>query len=227
MQGSTALAARRRKRGYPRTQPHRLIYLCASWNMMRGQIVVVQAAELMQARKIIPDLATWVQCFSIYAATLSPKHPARMPELMAYQTIVAKASQRYRWPSLVVYDQNFRQAAGNPHQSWIQVFMCSALPGRQSVLKIGAQDVSALITLQPAAHTAQERSNGTAQGEATIPPPKAGKSCIKYNKFKGDCKFGKECRYLHVCSACKEPHPISRCNAGRENTGSLHDWRTC
>ena len=86
---------------------------------LEGQIVVVQAAE---ARKIIPDLATWVQCFSIYAATLSAKHPARMPELMAYQTIVAKASQRYRWPSWIVYDQNFRQeAAGNPYQSWARV----------------------------------------------------------------------------------------------------------
>ena len=28
------------------------------------QIIVVQAAELMQARKIIPDLATWTQCFA-------------------------------------------------------------------------------------------------------------------------------------------------------------------
>ena len=28
---------------------------------------MVQAAELMQVRKIIPDLATWIQCFSIYA----------------------------------------------------------------------------------------------------------------------------------------------------------------
>ena len=34
--------------------------------------------------------------------------------LMAYQTIIAKASQRYRWPSWVVYDQNFRQEAPPP-----------------------------------------------------------------------------------------------------------------
>ena len=38
--------------------------------LLEGQIMVVQAAELMQARKIIPDLATWTQCFTIYAATL-------------------------------------------------------------------------------------------------------------------------------------------------------------
>ena len=47
-----------------------------------------------------------------------------------------KASQRYQWPSWVVYDQNFRQeAAGNPHQSrarmdlsiYAQCFMSQAI----------------------------------------------------------------------------------------------------
>ncbi len=33
-----------------------------------GQIVVVQAADLLQTRKIIPDLATWAHCFAIYVA---------------------------------------------------------------------------------------------------------------------------------------------------------------
>ena len=98
---------------------------------LEGQIIVVQAAELMQARKIIPDLATWTQCFAIYAATLGSKQPARIPELMAYQTIIAKVSQCYRWPSWVVYDQNFRQeAAGNTHQSWARVdpsIICAVL----------------------------------------------------------------------------------------------------
>ena len=38
---------------------------------------------------------------------------------MAYQMTIAKASMKYKWPSWVVYDQNFRQeAAGNPSQSW-------------------------------------------------------------------------------------------------------------
>ena len=87
-----------------------------------GQIIVVQAADLLQARKLIPDLATWLQCFSIYVATIATKFPGRIPELMAYQTTIAKASMKYKWPSWVVYDQNFRQeAAGNPTQSWAKV----------------------------------------------------------------------------------------------------------
>ncbi len=38
--------------------------------------------------------------------------------------------------------------------------------------------------------------------------------CIKFNKYGGDCKFGKECKFLHACSSCKGPHPVSKCRAG-------------
>lgn len=89
---------------------------------VEGQAIVVQAAYLLQAQKIITDFATWVQCSSLYAATLAMKFPERMPELMAYQTTIAKMIRKYRWPSCVMYDQNFKQeAAGNPSQSWANV----------------------------------------------------------------------------------------------------------
>ena len=32
--------------------------------------VVVQVADLLETKKLIPDLATWVQCFSLYAAVV-------------------------------------------------------------------------------------------------------------------------------------------------------------
>jgi len=77
---------------------------------LEGQVLVVQAADLMQAWKLIPDLATWVQCFALYATTLLTHQPNRVSEMMAYQSIIARANAKYRWPSWVVYDQNFRQA---------------------------------------------------------------------------------------------------------------------
>ena len=60
---------------------------------LEGQLIVVQATELLQIRKIIPDLATWMQCFSIYITTLSAKYPPRLPELMAYQAIIASTQK--------------------------------------------------------------------------------------------------------------------------------------
>lgn len=35
-----------------------------------GQVVVVQAADLLQSRRIIPDLATWTQCYALYVTVV-------------------------------------------------------------------------------------------------------------------------------------------------------------
>jgi hypothetical protein len=74
-----------------------------------GQILAVQVADLSQTRKVIPDLSTWLQCYALFVAVLAPEQPERMGKLIAYQSIIAKASQKYRWPSWVIYDQSFRQ----------------------------------------------------------------------------------------------------------------------
>ena len=57
---------------------------------LEGKVLVVQAADMMNARKIIPDLATWVQCFNLYVATLASHQPHRIGELMAYESIIAR-----------------------------------------------------------------------------------------------------------------------------------------
>ena len=86
---------------------------------LNSQVILVQAADLLQSKKLIPDLATWTQCFALYVAVLAPSQPERVPELMAYMSFIARKSLRYAWPSWLVYDQNFRQeAAENPHLSW-------------------------------------------------------------------------------------------------------------
>ena len=89
---------------------------------LEGQIVVVQAADLLQSRRVIPDLATWLQCYAIFTTVIASKNPARLPDLMAYMSIIAKASQKFAWPSWVVYDHNFRQeAACSANTQWARV----------------------------------------------------------------------------------------------------------
>ena len=41
----------------------------------------------MQTGKIIPDLATWIQCFGLYAAVLLKQRPEKASELIAYMTM--------------------------------------------------------------------------------------------------------------------------------------------
>ena len=94
----------------------------ANTHAMEGQIVVIQAADLLENRKLIPDLATWVQCFMIYSAVLISKEPDRAKNLLAYMSLIAKCSLKYKWPSWVVYDLNFRQEAVETGQrDWSKV----------------------------------------------------------------------------------------------------------
>ncbi len=110
---------------------------------IEGQVLVIQATELMQSRRIIPDLVTWSPCFALYVAIVAKHQPNRVQELMVYQSIIAMASLKYKWPARVVYDQNFRaEVAGKADQSWTQAYMLSASRVSPSVLKTGARAAS-------------------------------------------------------------------------------------
>lgn len=79
----------------------------SSPNVEEGHIVNIRAEDLAGAKKIIPDLATWLQCFCIYAAVIIEHEPNRTKSLLAYATTIVKANIKYSWLSWVVYDQNF------------------------------------------------------------------------------------------------------------------------
>ena len=75
---------------------------------------VVDSSHLGVACFAIRDtFATWTQCFALYTAAIAAHDPKRVPDLMAYMSTIAKASLKFRWPSWVVYDDNFRSAAAD------------------------------------------------------------------------------------------------------------------
>ena len=89
-----------------------------------SQLLLVQLQDVHgeQQRRLIPDFPTWSQCFAIYTAVLGADQPHCLPELMAYQIEIAKCAKKYKWPSWIIYDLNFRQeAASNPRLSWATV----------------------------------------------------------------------------------------------------------
>ena len=86
---------------------------------LEGNILVIQAADLAQYKKLIPDLATWIQCFTIFMAIITKHQPDRSSELLAYMNLIVRASTKYKWPSWVIYDQNFRlEAAMGEQVDW-------------------------------------------------------------------------------------------------------------
>ena len=42
----------------------------------------------------VPDLLSWVQCFSIYRAVVVSKYPERVHKLLAYQTLTVREARR-------------------------------------------------------------------------------------------------------------------------------------
>ena len=87
----------------PRSLPHYL----------EGQVLLVQMQELDHNKKTIPDFTTWAQCFVLYAAAILQRQPGQATDLMIYFFILASNARRYRWPSCLIYDQNFCQKMAN------------------------------------------------------------------------------------------------------------------
>ena len=46
------------------------------------------------AKREIPDLLSWIQCFGMYAAVVASKSPDRIPQLLAYQTMIVREARR-------------------------------------------------------------------------------------------------------------------------------------
>ena len=86
---------------------------------LEGQLVIVQADDLVVSRKLIPNFETWSQCFAIYAAVRIANDPSKAGDLMAYSHSVAAMAKKFPWPSWIPYDQAFREeAAYLPARLW-------------------------------------------------------------------------------------------------------------
>ena len=112
-------------------------------------------------------------------------------------TRITKDSITFKWPSWVIFDQNFRQEVVNyPGQSWARVNSGIHADCFTNQLASSENWCSHCHILDHAVSiSSQER------WEKQI--------CQNYNQFRGDCVFGKACKF--ACSACGDPHPVSKC----------------
>ena len=49
----------------------------------------------------------WVQCFSIYLAVIVKKQPQRIPDLLAYQTLIIDSQLEHQGEAWTRYDRRF------------------------------------------------------------------------------------------------------------------------
>lgn len=57
----------------------------------------------------VPDILSWVQCFSIYTAVIASKFPERVQKSLAYQTLIVREARRCGGRGWLSYDALFRQ----------------------------------------------------------------------------------------------------------------------
>jgi len=58
-----------------------------------GQLILVHVADLYQTNKLLPNLATWSQCFALFMATVALKDQKRIADLLTYMATIAKLAK--------------------------------------------------------------------------------------------------------------------------------------
>ena len=92
---------------------------------LEGGVVVIKAEDLARSRRIIPDIKVWHQCHMLWLSVALKVDPGRCQELLAYGYLITKCSKAFRWPSWVLYDQEFRQSrVGDWSARWDEVDTC-------------------------------------------------------------------------------------------------------
>ena len=59
---------------------------------LEGKVLLLRPADLWQARKLIPDIETWFQCFALYSTVVRSRFPERATSLFLYAANSAKVS---------------------------------------------------------------------------------------------------------------------------------------
>ena len=62
-----------------------------------------------QSRREVPDILSWLHCFSLYAAVVTSKYPEKTKELLAYQATIIAEARRCGGRGWALYDAHFRQ----------------------------------------------------------------------------------------------------------------------
>ena len=184
-----------------------------------------------QSRKVT-EVLTWVQCYSSFVAVLAPSEPQAVPELMAYQNLIVRASQDYEGLGWVRYDSAFRrQAALTGNKKWSVINstlyamnfsarkvgtrrceLCFATShAEQDCAQRGSADpgVSDRLRYLESAVIAMVRPGAGKPTGGTYQPQAAGEEvCRKWNT--GSCNYPR-CRFRHACSGCGGNHPLTHC----------------
>lgn len=162
-----------------------------------GQLTVVQ-----QKQSPINNIHVWTSAFIIYMGVMLEKWPNKGHEYLKYMYNVRLAAERGSGTGWVTYDEQFRlRKARSPTSAWgdvdMELWLIYVATHEKPKLSVGQTFNNA--------YDFQKRGsyNGNrAQGSGF-------RTCWGFNR--GNCQFGRNCRFAHKCTTCFGPHPQTKC----------------
>ena len=181
------------------------------------------------ARREVPDLPSWIQCFGVFTSVVCAKAPERVTQLLAYQTMLVREARRCGGGGWQAYDSMFRQQAANsPGTDWSKIngslFAVTFLTqqnGRGKCCKycLESDHLATECALAPVKgdnQGLQQASKAGSQGdqrtrrESRRARGPRGNACYNWNDGL-HCEYGVECVFRHECEECGGDHRRINC----------------
>ena len=168
-------------------------------------------------RHQVTNILEWIQCFGIYVAVLTLKHPDRIQDLLGYQALIVEACMEYNCEVWLGYDRRFRQdAAASSNAVWAKIdptlwnkaFTGQARAQRcQYCFSLTHKSEDCDWAEAPSTPRASKPMLSSMPTKPT-PPPRTPKICYAWNhSHEAACPFP-NCAYQHICLYCANDNQI-------------------
>ncbi|MEW8544393.1 MAG: hypothetical protein AB2693_12740, partial [Candidatus Thiodiazotropha sp.] len=166
-----------------------------------GNLFVNEHGQIQTRPKVLKEITNireWTDAFLIFMAIYLKKYQDKVFELIQYMSTIREAESRCQSLAWREYDAEFRTRQALKHEPWNKIYSDLWLKLMTNTNKLEANT----FQFKP---SFAGQSN---QSRLTLG------ICFDFNK--GKCYF-KNCRFSHVCLACKGDHPENQCPRQSQN----------
>ena len=161
-----------------------------------------------------------------YAGVIYTNSPCHFADLLGYLYQITRTSQQYKWPSWVIFDQNFclqLVEQGSTELAHLDPPHCMHSTYFSGQTKEGNPWCQHCHSMEHSSDTCPLKPPPTKHPK-TLPPDQAPPQTrpspvyqVHRNFNKKGCKYGKKCRCIHQCLECGGPHLLTHCPMAPSN----------
>ena len=164
-----------------------------------GQLVLSHTPK--KRKRLITDIASWMEAFSIFYLILCSSFPHRWRDLTSYKLLILRTYRQFSGFCWLDYDRAFREhAAAEKVTDW----------SKMHVQLFNYHTAGAQVRTRPASSSvvsSQAEASGNASSKVICHSWNAG-HCIAVNP---------QCRFRHACSRCWGTHRATSCTSSQSS----------